>query len=224
MRERSAGRYDAVLFDLDGTLLDTLDDLVVALNHALAESGFPQRSTDEIRDFLGNGFARLVDCALPQGEGTPGHEEVLRGFAGYYGAHYQVHTHPYEGIEAMLEDLQAAGMEMAIVSNKRDEVVRELTAYHFDGLIRREHAFGECEGLRRKPARDMVDAALGALGVQPTRALYVGDSDVDLMTARNAHLDCVLVSWGFKGRAFLETLGEPCIVDDVPALKTVCLG
>lgn len=215
--------YEAVLFDLDGTLLDTLDDLTSALNHTLSEDGFGTRSREEVRSYLGNGFARLVTCALPQGASTPGFDSLLAGFASYYNAHCQEKTAPYPGILDMLSSLKDAGVKMAVVSNKGEVAVRELVKYHFDGIVEPFHAFGQRDGIRRKPEPDMVIHAMDVLGTGPEGTLYVGDSDVDYLTAKNAGIDCALVSWGFKGRTFLEGLGARCIVDDVSEIEDICL-
>lgn len=224
-------RFDAVVFDLDGTLLYTLEDIAAALNHALAQHGLQTYSVDAVRGFLGRGFKRLVSCAVPSlPVGSQAYRQLLSDFAGYYTDHCQDRTVPYPGVVSLLEHLEAAGVRTAIASNKGDAAVKKLASYHFSGLIGPDHAFGERPRLERKPAPDIVCAALDALRTPPDRALYVGDSDVDFAVAENIPMSCCLVSWGFKDRSFLESLRgkdgvrAPRVVDDALSLEQVCLG
>jgi phosphoglycolate phosphatase len=217
-------RFSTVVFDLDGTLLDTLDDITSALNHALAQAGLGERTRDEVRSYLGRGFRRLVACALPGGENDPAYRDVLAGFGSYYTEHCQVQTAPYPGVLDVLRHLSERGVRLAIASNKGDEAVKRLATHHFSGLIEPAHAFGQRDDLPRKPAPDLVFLALASLGETVDHALYVGDSDVDYATARAAGMPCCLVSWGFKERSLLETLDAEFLVDDASGLERVCLG
>ncbi len=194
-------RYDAVIFDLDGTLLDTLADLTNSVNAVLAQHGMPQFSQEEIRSFVGNGIRRLIQRSVPGGDLNPEFEEIHRSFREYYNAHCMDETEPYPGIPALLGWLQQEGYRIAIVSNKADFAVKKLRDVYFGELV--QVAIGEHEGCRRKPAPDSVLQALKELEVEPSRAVYVGDSDVDIQTAVNAQMPCIAVSWGFRSREFL---------------------
>ena len=177
-----------ILFDLDGTLLDTLEDLADSVNYALEQHGYPQRTLEEIRTFVGNGAAMLIKLATSDGED---YEQVLRTFQSYYKAHCQVKTGPYAGVLEALEIIRGE-YPVAVVSNKPDPAVKALCDDYFDGVF----ALGERADCPRKPAPDMLYKAMGQLGVD--KAVYVGDSEVDAVTARNAGVPCVSVLWGFR--------------------------
>lgn len=214
-------RYQAALFDLDGTLLDTLEDILGAANYALREMGYPERTLAEMRRFVGNGAEMQVRRAL--GEHAT-EENVARGLAlyrPYYAAHCQTHTRPYDGVCALMERLRAAGVRVAVVSNKPDEAVKPLVAQYFGDLA--EVAMGETAQRRRKPAPDMVRDTLAALGVAKENAVYIGDSEVDIETARNAGIPCISVSWGFRDEAQLVEAGAACIAPDVQTLAALLL-
>lgn len=221
--DRAQIRYDAVVFDLDGTLLDTLADLTNSANAMMRQFGMPQRTTDEIRSFVGNGIRRLIQQIVPGGEENPEFERVYSGFRAYYNEHCMEETEPYPGIIALLDWLKKAGCRTAIVSNKADFAVKKLRDIYFGELI--DAAIGEREGCRRKPAPDSVFQALAELGIDRSRAVYVGDSDVDLRTAENAGMDCIAVSWGFRSRAFLLDHGaDPAqIAANVNEMKSMLL-
>lgn len=201
----------AVVFDLDGTLLNTLEDLANATNWALRHNGLPERTIDEVRRFVGNGVRRLIERAVPADTEAALLEQVFADFKTYYVSHCQDCTCLYDGIPEMLEKLKAGGYKMAIVSNKLQAGVDELYEFYFRETI--EVAVGEREGIRRKPAPDMVETALKELGVAADEAVYVGDSDVDLQTARNSGLACISVLWGFRDRDFLVEHGATCMVE-----------
>lgn len=201
----------AVVFDLDGTLLNTLEDLANATNWALQHNGLPERTIDEVRRFVGNGVRRLIERAVPAGTEAALLEQVFADFKTYYVSHCQDCTCLYDGIPEMLEQLKAGGYKMAIVSNKLQAGVDELYEFYFRETI--EVAVGEREGIRRKPAPDMVETALKELGISADEAVYVGDSDVDLQTARNSGLACISVLWGFRDRDFLVEHGATCMVE-----------
>lgn len=201
----------AIIFDLDGTLLNTLDDLAAATNWALRHNGLPPRSTDEVRQFVGNGVRRLIERAVPDGTNPTLLEQTFADFKRYYVAHCQDRTALYPGIAHMLQELKRQGHPMAIVSNKLQAGVDELYQRYFADTI--DVAVGERPGTARKPAPDMVVAALDALGITAAEAIYVGDSDVDLLTARNSGLPCISVLWGFRDRQFLQEHGASVLAE-----------
>ena len=206
--------YKTCLFDMDGTVLDTIADLRDAVNHTLALYGCPACDTQRVRDATGNGARDLIARCLPQGEATPDFEAIFSAYKSYYAAHSCIKTAPYEGITALLQELQGNGYKVAIVSNKPDGAVKELAARFFPGIP----AFGEA-GLPRKPAPDMVYHALDVLGADRANAAYIGDSEVDVATAKNAGLELIAVSWGFRSRAHLVQSGAVTIVDSVAELR-----
>jgi len=198
-------RYQAVLFDMDGTVLDTLGDLANAINHILEQYGMPTRTLDEVAHFLGNGAAYLVDHAVSAGTPEALRREMLSVYQPWYDSHCAILTAPYPGIVALMEKLKAAGVKQAVISNKQDSAVRLLAAQHFPGLL--ETAVGESATVRRKPNPDAVLAALREMGVEKADAVYVGDTEVDIETAKNAGLACAVVGWGFRTEDELKTAG-----------------
>ena len=197
--------YDTYIFDLDGTLLDTLQDLAASCNYALRTNGMPERTVDEVRRFVGNGVKKLMERAVPDGIDNPCFDVVYQTFRTHYLAHGLDTTCPYPGIPDMLRRLKTDGKNIAVVSNKFDAATKELCHYFFSDSI--EVAIGEREGVRRKPFPDTVNEALRELGVGRENAVYVGDSDVDVMTAKNSGLPCISVLWGFRDRDFLLAHG-----------------
>ncbi|SEE11077.1 phosphoglycolate phosphatase [Prevotella sp. lc2012] len=199
--------YSTYIFDLDGTLLDTLEDLAAAVNYALRQHGMPEHSVDAVRCFVGNGVRLLMERATPDGAANPSFEKVFETFRQYYMAHSLDTTKPYENIPQVLASLRARGCRVAVVSNKMMAATQELCRYFFSDTV--EVAIGEDEasGIRKKPAPDTVEVALQSLGVGKEGAVYVGDSDVDIMTARHAGLPCISVLWGFRDKAFLQSHG-----------------
>lgn len=204
---------EAVIFDLDGTLLDTLQDLCNSTNYALRQSGFPERSLDEVRRFVGNGVANLMRRAVPEGTTAERTEACLEKFKEHYEVHKCDLTQPYPGILELLETLEKSGYQTAVVSNKFDPAVKGLCEQYFPGRISVAVGEREAEGVRKKPAPDMVEEALCQLGVRGEAAVYVGDSEVDVETAKNAGLRCVSVSWGFRTGEELREAGAAQIVD-----------
>lgn len=202
---------EAVIFDLDGTLLNTLYDLADSVNLALEKYGQPQRTLEEVRSFVGNGLRNLMRQAVPDGEENPIFEDIFAFFVDYYKAHCNVKTAPYEGVLELMKELKGRGIKMAIVSNKVDAGVKELNEIHFAEYI--DVAIGEREGIGRKPEPDSVNEALHMLGVEKEHAVYVGDSDVDIQTAKNAEIRCISVSWGFREEAFLMENGAGIMID-----------
>lgn len=201
----------AVLFDLDGTLLDTLDNITAAVNHTLAAYDMPPRSREQVRDFVGNGVNNLIDRAVADGTDQETTAQVLTDFKPYYAAHTLDFTAPYDGILPALERLQAAGIKMAIVSNKPDASTEALRQRFFAEYI--PIAYGDHPDRPRKPAPDSAFMALERLGVFADEAIFVGDGDADVQTAVNAGLPCISVSWGFRDVADLRAAGATYIVD-----------
>ncbi len=201
--------YKTLIFDLDGTVLDTIGDLASAVNHALSLHKYPTHTTDAILRMVGNGVGSLIACALPGGAENPDYCAVLADFRAYYELHKSDTTAPYRGILPMLARLSEAGFAMAIVSNKFDKAVKALATTFFSDTIR--VAIGEREGVARKPAPDAVFAALSELGVSAEGAVFIGDSEVDIETARNAGLPCLAVGWGFRTREDLLLAGADAV-------------
>lgn len=195
-------RFDTVIFDLDGTLLDTLEDLTNAVNHALVVCGMERRTIEEVRRFVGNGIRNLMRRAVPEGEANPKFEQAFVEFQTYYKIHCKEKTKPYAGVMELLEKLKQEGYHLAIVSNKADFAVKELWKLYFGDFI--ESAIGERDGIARKPASDTVFQALREMGVTSEHAVYIGDSDVDIQTAENSGIPCISVTWGFRDREFLQ--------------------
>ena len=194
-----------VVFDLDGTLLDTLEDLTDSVNYAIGKFGMPERTIDEIRSFVGNGIAKLIERVIQEGAENPHYEEILKTFRAYYALHCKDKTKPYDGILKMLDQLEEEGYQMAVVSNKFDAAVKELGGLYFGKRIKT--AVGESGKVRKKPAPDAVYQVLEDLSVSAQHAVYVGDSDVDLATARNVPMTCISVTWGFRSREQLLAAG-----------------
>ena len=204
-----------VIFDLDGTLLNTLDDLADATNAALRHFGFPERTTEEVRRFVGNGAERLIRLALPETATDPDVMEVLSWYKDYYAAHSQIKTRPYEGILEVLAAVKAE-FPVAVVSNKPDEATKLLCKQYFGDV----YALGEGSAMPRKPAPDMVRRAMEDIGAQT--CVYVGDSEVDVLTAKNAGVPCLSVLWGFRDRdTLLEAGAEHFCENPADLLKTL---
>ncbi|MCD7821478.1 MAG: HAD family hydrolase [Clostridiales bacterium] len=197
--------YNTVIFDLDGTLLDTLDDLADSLDHTLKEVGAPALTRAQVRRYVGNGMARLIELALPGGRDDPRYDRTLETMQAYYKAHNQIKTAPYPGVLDLIDDLRRRGFALAVVSNKPDSSVKPLVRFYFGDAI--PVAIGQRPDVRRKPAPDAVEEALRQLGRDRSEAVYVGDSEVDLATARNAGMDCISVTWGFRDRDVLDRAG-----------------
>ncbi len=205
-------KYSTYIFDLDGTLLDTLADLAAAVNYALRQHGMPEHTIDDVRRFVGNGVRKLMERAIPDGEKNPDFEATFATFREYYMHHSLDNTRPYPGIIETLEALKEQGCRLAVVSNKMMAATKELCQHFFADTI--EVAIGENEaaGIRKKPAPDTVFEALRQLGEEKDSAVYVGDSDVDLETASNSGLPCISVLWGFRDRDFLIQHGAKTFI------------
>ncbi len=203
---------EAVIFDLDGTLLYTLEDLKNSTNFSLRTFGYPERTLEEVRQFVGNGVRKLIERAVPEGTDNGITEEVLRVFKENYGQNMYNCTKPYNSIEKLLLGLRQNGLKTAVVSNKFDLAVKELCKKYFGNLI--DVAIGQRDDVPKKPAPDGVFAAIDELGVKLKNCIYVGDSDVDVLTARNSGLPCIGVTWGYREKELLESKGADYIVND----------
>lgn len=200
------------IFDLDGTLLDTLQDLATSVNHALHQYRLPTHGIDDIRRFVGNGVRLLMERAVPGGARHPLFEQIFEAFRQHYLLHSLDTTRPYDGIPEVLRELNRRGCRLAVVSNKMMAATQELVAHFFPEIT---VAIGEheAEGIRKKPAPDTVFEALRQLGAKKETAVYVGDSDVDLLTARNSGIPCISVLWGFRERDFLLQHGATTLIE-----------
>ena len=215
--------FKIALFDLDGTVLNTLDDLSSAVQAVLAANGMPSRTRDEVRQFVGNGIRKLIERAVPSGTAETAIDKVTADFKIYYGAHSADKTAPYAGVLEMLGALRAAGVRTAVVSNKADFAVQPLVKQYFGDLF--DMALGEDTQKRpAKPAPDMVYHVLDTLGARAEDAVYIGDSDVDVQTAQNAGLPCIAVTWGFRDRACLEMAGATLFADTPAELQLLILA
>ena len=205
-------KYKAVIFDMDGTILNTLEDLKNATNYSLRQFGMPERSLEEVRMFVGNGIRKLVERAVPSGTSEEKIAQVLDVFLEYYEIHSADNTSPYPGILELVEKLKKSGIKTAVSTNKADVPAQELGREYFNGIF--DLIVGQQDGLKVKPAPDSVNKILSILDIQKEDAIYIGDSDVDVQTAKNSGLDFIGVSWGFRGREFLEKNGAKNIVDN----------
>ena len=203
-------KYQLAIFDLDGTILNTLDDLADSLNHVLAQHNFPQHTADEVRMMVGNGILNLIKRALPNDTEQTTVETVYADFNAYYKLHSADKTKPYDRITEMLEQLKARGIKLAVVSNKADYAVQDLCVKYFGGIF--DAVSGEKTGVPKKPAPDGVNNILSELGIERKNSVYIGDSDVDLQTAANAEMDCIAVNWGFRDEKLLRENGAELIV------------
>lgn len=198
-------RYETVIFDMDGTILETLEDICDSVNVTMDHLGYPRRTLDEVRRFVGNGAAKLIERCMPGGAEDPKFAMALEFYKAYYDAHAQIKTGPYEGIPELLAELNRRGVKVAVVSNKPDESVKQLCQVYFPGLF--PVAIGDRAEWRKKPAPDSVREAMRLLQAKPETTVYVGDSEVDVATANNAGLPCITVTWGFRDMDVLRQHG-----------------
>lgn len=205
-------RFDTVIFDLDGTILDTLCDLRDSVNFALEKNGLPCRDTEEIRSFVGNGIRLLIERAVPDNTKTEIIDKCFVDFKTHYKNNSANATKPYDGIIDVLNQLKNKGVKLSVVSNKADFAVQILVDKYFDGIF--DYAVGEKEGIRRKPYPDAVLEAMEYLCADKTKTVYIGDSEVDIETAVNSHVPCVAVTWGFRDKMVLESLNPEYIIDE----------
>lgn len=204
-------KYNTIIFDLDGTLLNTLEDLADGVNYCMRKFSCPERTLEEVRQFVGNGIRKLMERAVPMGTKNPQFEDIFETFKAYYTEHCQIKTRAYPEIEELLFKLAEKKCKMAIVSNKNIDAVKQLNGLYFYHYIKL--AVGEQQGVRKKPFPDSVNHAISELGADKEHVLYVGDSEVDKATADNAEVDCVLVSWGFREKEKLLELKPLAVID-----------
>ena len=200
-----------IIFDMDGTLLDSLTDLQNTLNYCFSKEGFPEKTYQEVRSFVGNGLRKLIERAVPQGTKEEKIDQILEVFKPHYMAHCMDFTAPYEGVVEMLAQLKEAGYKMAIVSNKADEALKHLSEQFFGEYI--DVAIGERAGMNKKPAPDLVYLAMEEIGATKENTVYIGDSEVDYQTAVNSGLKCISVLWGFRDKDLLESYGAKCFAN-----------
>ena len=205
-----------VIFDLDGTILNTLEDLCASVNYALVKGGFPIRALDQVRQDVGNGIRNLIRRSLPAGTSEEKYQQVYTDFRLHYRNHCADLTRPYPGIQWLLTELRRSGARTAVVSNKADFAVQLLIDQFFPCQF--DAVLGERDGIPKKPAPEPIYTVLSSLDAEPGDAIYVGDSEVDILTAANAKLPCICVDWGFRSRKTLEQAGAQCIVSSPEAL------
>ena len=215
-------KYKAVIWDLDGTLLNTLEDLMNSVNYGLSKHGMPKITLEQTRRFVGNGVAKLVERAVPAGTDGNVQADVLKDFREYYSIHSKDKTKPYDGVVELMTKLKAEGYKLAIVSNKLKEAVEELAGIYFPGLI--DVAMGDTPGIPKKPAPDMIYKALELLGLEKNEAVFIGDSDVDVATGINSGMDMITVLWGFRDKEELVKAGAEVFAASTTELETVLCG
>lgn len=198
-------KYKLAIFDMDGTILDTLEDLADCMNYSLEKNGYPKRTLSEVRSFVGNGIHKLVERAVPVETSEEEVEKVFHTFHGYYKDHCAIKTRPYDGICEVIQNMREQGILTAVVSNKADYAVKSLCDDYFKGLF--DFAVGDREGYQRKPYPDSVYAVLEKFEINKSEAVYIGDSEVDLQTAKNADIDVIMVGWGFRDADYLKSQG-----------------
>ncbi len=212
-------KYNNIIFDLDGTLLNTLEDLRDSVNFALRRFSFPERSTDEIRRFVGNGVARLIHLTVPEGTDESTEDKCLSVFKEHYKGNMKNKTAPYPGIIELLQNLNSLGIKCAVVSNKFEPAVIDLCKGYFPSLVCA--AVGQTDTRRKKPEPDGVLYAMELLGASSSDTVYVGDSEVDVLTAKNSSLPCIGVSWGFRSRDVLKSSGAEYIADSTDDILNI---
>lgn len=210
-------KYKLAIFDMDGTILSTLDDLANGVDYALSENGLPARSKQETRAALGRGVRFLIEQSVPDGLSDAEISKVEDDFLKYYKVHSMDNTRPYDGIVELIKEVRASGIKTAVVSNKIDSAVKELCANFFEGAF--DVAYGERIGIPRKPDPKPINAIIDEFGLSKNEVVYIGDSEVDLLTANNAKIDHIIVTWGFRDRAFLEQNGAKNLVESMEELK-----
>lgn len=203
--------YKLLIFDLDGTILNTLEDLTDSTNYALWKNSYPKRTMEEVRRFVGNGIGKLIERAVPEGTSEEMEARVLKDFSADYAIHCADKTRAYDGIKELITDLRKAGCLTAVVSNKADFAVQDLCEQYFPDMF--DFVVGERENIRRKPAPDTVFEVLNTLHIDKEEAVYIGDSEVDIKTAQNAGLDIISVAWGFRKKDYLISKGATTIVE-----------
>lgn len=214
--------FDTAIFDLDGTLLNTLDDLKDSTNFALRKYCYPERTLDEIRNFVGNGVNKLIERAIPDGLKNSDFDNCLKDFKNHYKSNMYNTTKPYGGIVGLLEELKKRNVKTAVVSNKFDAAVRELCENFFGSLI--DISVGESDSVKKKPAPDSVLQAIHLLKANKEKTIYIGDSEVDIQTAKNAHITCIGVTWGFRSKELLLKEGADYLADSPDVILKIITG
>ena len=215
-------RYKLAIFDMDGTILDTLEDLTDSINYALKANGYPEHTLEEVRSYVGNGLMKLVERSVPDKTNKEDIDKVFKQLVEYYQIHCADKTKPYDGIINLIKRLREAGCKTAVVSNKADAAVQELCKQYFPGLF--DSAVGEKKDVLKKPAPDSVNYVLDYLHIDRNDAVYIGDSEVDIATASNAMVDCITVSWGFREIDFLKQAGAKTIVSEATKIYDIVIG
>ena len=213
-------KYEAIIFDLDGTLTDTLGDLANSVNFAMREFGFPERTIEEVKSLVGNGVRRLIYSSVPENTDEKTAEECLSVFKEYYKNNSLVETKPYDGIILMLENLKKQGIKTAVVTNKMQEAAVDIVRIFFGNLI--DITLGQIDGVSQKPQPDGIYHVLERLGVSKEKSVYVGDSEVDCVTAKNAGIPCIGVTWGFRDKSVLVENGADFIADTPEEVINYC--
>lgn len=203
-------KYDVILFDLDGTLLDTLEDMCDSVNHVMETFGYPAHSIEKVRSFIGNGIRKLIERALPEGTDREICELALAEYRRYYGENCMVKTRPYEGIPELLSALKERGCRIGVVTNKNAEAAEKLCSHYFPETV--EVVMGQRDSLPKKPDPAMVRAAMEQMGVSGKKAVYIGDSETDIETAANSQMDCIICLWGFREEEYLLRKGAETTV------------
>lgn len=214
--------YKLAIFDMDGTILHTLDDIQDSINHIFRNHNLPERTYEEVRSFVGSGLRKLVERAVPEGTSAEDTEVLVSEFCAYYADHCAIKTAPYKGIIDAINKLRAAGVKTAVSTNKPQAAMEELVELHFKGLF--DVALGESPERARKPAPDSVYATLDILGLEKADAVYIGDSDVDVATAKNSGVDCIAVTWGFRSEELLKSLAPEYIIHKPEEIVDVIVG
>ncbi len=215
-------KYKLAIFDMDGTILDTLEDLTDSVNYALAQCGYQPRSGDDIKSFLGDGVWKLIERATGGNAPQEDIDKIHSIFTRYYPENCAIKTRPYDGIETCINTLREAGCITAVVSNKDDIAVKKLSDQYFPGLF--DISLGRRDGVPRKPAPDSVNEVLSQLGIDSKDAVYIGDSEVDIATAENACMDSIIVTWGFREESFLRSRGAGLIIHTPDEITKQILG
>lgn len=198
-------KYDVILFDLDGTLLDSLEDMKNSVNHVMRLFGYPEHTLDEVRSYIGNGIRKLIERSLPADAGAETVEKALAEYRRYYDGHCMICTHPYPGIPELLKELKERGFLLAVVTNKNHEAAEAMCSRYFPGIF--SVVLGQRDSMPKKPDSAMVSAAMDRLDAADRKAVYIGDSEVDILTAENAGIDGIICLWGFREESFLRERG-----------------
>lgn len=215
-------KIDTVIFDMDGTVLDTLEDITDSVNYVMRSYGFPQHSISAIRSFIGNGMRKIIERALPAGSSAELCDEAVERYRSYYHDHNMIKTRPYDGIMELLQSFAQAGIKTAIVTNKNEDAAEKIYQQLFADTV--DVCYGQKDSVPKKPDRAMIDLALRDLGSSAENAVYVGDSEVDLQTAANAGIPCITCLWGFRDREYLESQGADIFVQEPLEIRDLILG